>query len=146
MATSCRPHHRSRDKASVDVYNAQEKLWGLLGANDTTTADGNAIFNTDIPLQQLAGVALHELIRVLGRTPVISMIDTKVPNVFDLFRFTSPGVRLFQSSWDNSHPAPAAYFSVDGGFTRAADYGQFTTPATSSTEACKGRTIRSTNF
>ncbi len=51
-------------------------------------------------------------------------IDTKVPNVFDLFRFTSPGVRLFQSSWDNAHPAPAAYFSVDGGFTRAADYGR----------------------
>jgi len=115
-------------QSSVDVYNAQKKLWGLLGANDTTTADGNAIFNTDIPLQQLTGMALHELTHVLGRTPVISMIDTKVPNVFDLFRFTSPGVRLFQSSWDNSHPAPAAYFSVDGGFTRAADYGQFNDP------------------
>ena len=133
-------------QSSVDVYNAQEKLWGLLGANDTTTADGNAIFNTDIPLQQLTGMALHELTYVLGRTPVISMIDTKVPNVFDLFRFTSPaygcskapGITLIPplqpiSPWMEASPGRPTTASL-------------TTPATSSTEACKGRTIRSTRF
>ena len=108
-------------QSQVDVYNTQAKLWGLLGANNTTTADGATIFSADIPLQQITGIALHELIHALGRAPVFGS-GAKEPNVFDLFRFTSPGVRLFQSSGIVTS-APAAYFSVDGGFTREADYG-----------------------
>jgi serralysin len=63
----------------------------------------------------LFGVALHELTHALGRVPFGPQ-----PDIFDLFRFTAPGVRLFQGS----ATAPAAYFSVDGGFTKLADYGQ----------------------
>jgi serralysin len=35
-------------QSNVAVWNAQLKLWGLLGANDTTTDDGSGTFATDI--------------------------------------------------------------------------------------------------
>ena len=105
-------------QTNVDVFGAQAKLWGLLGANDTTTDDGITIFAQDIDPALLAGTALHELTHALGRVP-----DGPQPDVFDPFRFTSPGVRLFQV-YSTEFPAPPAYFSVDGGITKLADYGQ----------------------
>ena len=102
-------------QSSVAVWNAQLKLFGLLGANDTTTDDGSATFATDINPNLLVGVALHELTHAMGRVPYGPQ-----PDVFDLFRFTSPGTRLFL----NGATAPAAYFSLDGGTTKVADYGQ----------------------
>ncbi len=102
-------------QSNVAVWNAQLKLWGLLGANDTTTDDGSATFATDINSNLLVGVALHELTHALGRIPYGSQ-----PDIFDLFRFTSVGTRLFSGS----ATAPAAYFSLDGGHTKLADYGQ----------------------
>ena len=102
-------------QSSVAVWNAQLKLFGLLGANDTTTDDGSATFATDINPNLLVGVALHELTHAMGRVPYGPR-----PDVFDLFRFTSPGTRLFL----NGATAPAAYFSLDGGTTKLADYGQ----------------------
>ena len=77
-------------QSSVAVWNAQLKLFGLLGANDTSTDDGSATFATDINSNLLVGVALHELTHALGRVPYGS-----APDIFDLFRFTSAGVRLF---------------------------------------------------
>src|SRR5439155_292811 len=56
-------------QSSVAVWNAQLKLWGLLGANDTTTDDGGATFATDINQNLLVGVALHELTHAMGRVP-----------------------------------------------------------------------------
>ena len=47
------------------------------------------------------------------------------PDIFDLFRFTAPGTRLFS----NNTPAPAAYFSVDGGTTTLAAYGENSDPS-----------------
>ena len=102
-------------QSSVAVWNAQLKLFGLLGANDTTTDDGSATFATDINPNLLVGVALHELTHAMGRVPYGPQ-----PDIFDLFRFTSPGTRLFL----NGATAPAAYFSLDGGTTKVADYGQ----------------------
>jgi hypothetical protein len=102
-------------QSSVAVWNAQLKLWGLMGANDATTDDGSAIFTTDINSNLLIGVALHELTHALGRIPYGPQ-----PDIFDLFRFTSAGTRLFSGS----ATAPAAYFSLDGGATKIADYGQ----------------------
>src|SRR5205085_10865684 len=87
-------------QANVAVWNAQLKLWGLMGANDTTTDDGGATFATDINPNLLVGVALHELTHAMGRVPYGS-----APDVFDLFRFTSAGTRLFSGS----NIAPAAY-------------------------------------
>jgi hypothetical protein len=102
-------------QSSVAVWNAQLKLLGFMAANDTTTDDGSATFATDINSSLLVGVALHELTHALGRVPYGSQ-----PDVFDLFRFTSAGVRLFSGG----ATAPAAYFSVDGGTTKLADYGK----------------------
>src|SRR5258705_2901410 len=107
-------------QSSVAVWNAQLKLWGLLGANDASTDDGSATFATDINPNLLVAVALHELTHALGRVPYGPQ-----PDVFDLFRFTSPGTRLFQ----NGNTAPASYFSLDGGVTKLADFGQRSDPS-----------------
>src|SRR5207248_3597818 len=107
-------------QASLAVWNAQLKLWGLMGANDLTTDDGSATFATDIDPNLLVGVALHELTHAMGRVPYGS-----APDIFDLFRFTSAGTRLFSSA----NTAPAAYFSIDGGNTKLADYGRTSDPS-----------------
>src|SRR5450631_2014270 len=92
---------------SIAVWNAQLKLLGLLSANNTTTDDGTATFATDINPNLLVGVAVHELTHALGRVPYGPQ-----PDIFDLFRFSAAGTRLFQGG----ATAPAAYFSVDAGF------------------------------
>ncbi len=107
-------------QSNIAVWNAQLKLFGLLGANDASTDDGSATFATDIAPNLLVGVALHELTHALGRVPYGPQ-----PDVFDLFRFTSPGTRLFQ----NGNTAPASYFSLDGGVTKLADFGQRSDPS-----------------
>jgi hypothetical protein len=58
-------------QSNVAVWNAQLKLWGVLGANDTTTDDGGATFATDINPSLLVGVALHELTHAMGRVPMV---------------------------------------------------------------------------
>jgi hypothetical protein len=106
-------------QSQVFVSDAQCKLFGLMGANDAATSDGSATFATDIPSNALAGVALHELTHALGR-----LAFGPTPDIFDLFRFTSVGTRLFSSG----APSVAAYFSLDGGVTDLADYGQDSDP------------------
>ncbi|WP_225129265.1 hypothetical protein [Bradyrhizobium sp. IC3123] len=92
----------------------------MVGANDTTTDDGTATFATDIDPNLLVGVALHELTHAMGRVPYGPQ-----PDVFGLYRFTSQGARLLT---DNI-PASASYFSLDGGNTKIADYGQNSDPS-----------------
>ena len=111
-------------QSNVAVWNAQLKLWGVLGANDTTTDDGSATFATDINSSLLVGVALHELTHAMGRVPYGSPYSSS-PDIFDFFRFSSPGVRVFSGA----STASAAYFSVDGGNTKLADYGQTSDPS-----------------
>ena len=111
-------------QSQVAVWNAQLKVWGLIGANDTTTDDGSATFATDINSSLLVGVALHELSHALGRVPYGPPYGSQ-PDIFDLFRFTSPGTRLI----DGNNTATAAYFSVDGGNTKLADYGRTSDPS-----------------
>jgi VCBS repeat protein len=106
-------------QSQVLVWNAQCKLFGLIGANNTATDDGSATFATDIPSSELVGVALHELTHALGRLPY-----GPSPDIFDLFRFTSVGTCLFSGVI----PAASAYFSVDGGVTKLANYGQNSDP------------------
>ncbi|HEY2034595.1 MAG TPA: NF038122 family metalloprotease [Rhizomicrobium sp.] len=111
--------------SKVLVWNAQLKLFGLLSANDTTTDDGSVTFAKDIDPSLLVGVALHELTHALGRVPA-GVPDSTVPDIFDFFRFTSPGNILI----DDHIPASAsAYFSIDGGNTKLADYGVDSDPS-----------------
>ncbi len=107
-------------QSQVAVWNAQLKLFGLLGANDTTTDDGSATFATDINPNLLVGVALHELTHAIGRVPYGSQ-----PDIFDFYRFTSPGTYLFSGS----NTAPSAYFSLNGGTTKLADFGVSSDPS-----------------
>jgi len=61
---------------------------------------------------------LHELGHAMGRVP------ENIGGAFsalDLVRFVNPGNRLFDGSNPNHTPA---YFSLDGGFTKIADWGQ----------------------
>jgi hypothetical protein len=115
-------------QTQVRVWNAQEKLFGQLSANDTTTDDGSATFATDINPNLLVGVALHELTHALGRVP-----NGPQPDIFDLFRFTSPGNRFFDGYIPPPNaagpPAGASFFSLDGGNTRLADYGEWSDPS-----------------
>jgi hypothetical protein len=74
------------------------------------TLDGAVGFGTQIPDSQLINVALHELTHAIGRGG----------GTLNLLRFTSPGVNLFGQSL----PAPPSYFSIDGGYTKLADFGQ----------------------
>src|SRR4030088_1545051 len=111
-------------QSNVAVWNAQLKLWGVLGANDTSTDDGSATFATDINPNLLVGVALHELTHAMGRVPYGPPYSS-APDIFDLFRFTSVGTRLISGS----NIASAAYFSVDGGNTKLADYRRNSDPS-----------------
>src|SRR3977135_1901699 len=111
-------------QSNVAVWNAQLKLWGVIGANDTSTDDGSATFATDINPNLLVGVALHELTHAMGRVPYGPPYSSS-PDIFDLFRFTSPGTRLI----NGGNTAAAAYFSVDGGNTKLADYGRNSDPS-----------------
>ena len=110
-------------QSSVAVWNAQLKLFGLLSPT-ATAADGSASFATDINSNLLVGVALHELTHAMGRVPY-GEPDGAQPDIFDFYRFTSPGARLFT---DNI-PASSAYFSLDGGNTKIADFGVSSDPS-----------------
>ena len=106
-------------QSSVAVWYSQEKLWGMISPTGTEV-DGSATFATDINPNLLVGVALHELTHAMGRVPYGSQ-----PDVFDFYRFTSAGNYLF----NGSSTAPPAYFSLNGGTTKIADYGQTSDPS-----------------
>lgn len=113
----------------VAVWNAELKALGLLSAT-AAGLDGTATFSTDIEANALVGVALHELTHAMGRVPygtpdTNAGSDTDTPDVFGLFRFTSAGNYFF----DDHLPAGSSYFSIDGGTTKLADYGESSDPS-----------------
>jgi hypothetical protein len=109
-----------QNKSNVVIWAAEEKALGLIDAN-ATDLDGSAGFAADIPANLLVGVALHELTHAMGR----AAYPGSSPSVFDLFRFTGQGARLF----GHDQTAPASYFSLDNGVTDLADYGQDSDPS-----------------
>jgi serralysin len=97
--------------SSLWVPSAVGKALGLISPTGTAV-DGAVGMGTQIPTSLLVGVALHELTHAMGREPWGA--------TFDLFRYTSPGNHLFTTSGT----AVPAYFSIDGGYTKLADFGQ----------------------
>jgi serralysin len=97
--------------SSFWVPSAIEKALGLISATNSA-ADGGVWMGSQIPSSLLVGVALHELTHAMGREPGVGP--------FDLFRYTSPGTHLFSGS----ARALPAYFSIDGGNSKLADFGQ----------------------
>jgi protocatechuate 3,4-dioxygenase beta subunit len=98
------------------VPSAIEKALGMISPT-ASSIDGAVGLGTGIPTADLVGVALHEFTHAFGREPGAG--------TFDLARYTSPGNHLFSSG----STAPAAYFSIDGGVTKLADYGQNSDPS-----------------
>src|SRR5260370_323248 len=98
------------------VASAIEKALGMISPT-ASAIDGAVGIGTKMPTADLVGVALHELTHAFGREPGAG--------TFDLSRYTSPGNHLFSSG----STAPAAYFSIDGGVTKLADYGQNSDPS-----------------
>jgi hypothetical protein len=105
-------------QSNVVVWSAEEKALGLIPAG-ATGLDGAAGFATDIPTNLLEGVALHELTHAMGRVTA----SGGQADVFDLYRFASPGAHVFGQT------STGGYFSLDGGNTPLADYGQNSDPA-----------------
>jgi hypothetical protein len=95
---------------------AEAKVFNLIGATNSAI-DGYAGFGTSIPSNAIVGVALHEFTHALGRDPGT--------DVLSLFRYTSVGVHSFL----NGNTAPATYFSINGGNTTLADFGQTSDPS-----------------
>lgn len=103
----------------VAVWRAEEKTLGFIAGADSGL-DGSIGIGTAVPTNLLVGVALHELTHAMGRINY-----GPEPGIFDLFRFTSPGTRLFSSSSQSG----ASYFSVNGGNIDLADYGETSDPS-----------------
>lgn len=95
---------------------AVQKALGLIPANQAGT-DGAVGIGSGVPTADLIGVALHEFTHAMGREPTSFS--------FNLGRYTSAGNRLFSAG----SSAPPAYFSIDGGVTDLADYGQNSDPS-----------------
>lgn len=99
------------------VSTAEEKLMGQSSSN-SSGFDGYAGFATDISLTSLVGVAVHEITHALGRMPYGA-------NIFDFFRYSG----VVQNLLTGTIPSVASYFSLDGGKTHLADYGQVSDPS-----------------
>ncbi len=91
------------------------KLWGLFLLRVLSLIARSGWDH--IPSNLLVGAALHELTHAMGREPGVGP--------FDLLRYTSPGHHLFSSG----NTAVPAYFSIDGGNTKLADFGQTSDPS-----------------
>ncbi len=98
------------------VPSAVGKALGFISPT-SSVVDGAVGIGTQIPSNLLVGVALHEFTHAMGREPGVGP--------FDLLRYTSPGNHLFSSG----STAVAAYFSIDGGNTKLADFGQTSDPS-----------------
>jgi FG-GAP-like repeat len=100
-------------QSQVVLWTAEEKALGLLNPNNAGI-DGEIGIGSNVPSSLWISTALNQIGHVMGR---FAYGDR--PDIFDLFRFTSPGNRLFLAG----NTSPAAYFSIDGGVTDLADYG-----------------------
>jgi hypothetical protein len=96
------------------VSSSVGAIFGLF----TAQTDGFVGIGTGFaPGAQRVSAFLHEFGHAMGRVP--ENIGGAV-SALDLWRFTNPGVRLFDGNFTTN---TAAYFSLDGGVTRLANWG-----------------------
>jgi hypothetical protein len=95
----------------------------------TQQTDGFVGIGTNFtPGAQRVSAFLHEIGHAMGRVPENVGAGS---SELDLWRFTSQGNRLFDGTTNPSvqNPVQAAYFSLDGGATDLADWGQTSDPS-----------------
>ncbi len=109
------------------VTNAQEKAWGLMGANGTENdgsvgfgLGGSYDFSTDnsVPANnklKFLGVAEHELTHALGRLSGLQAAGSGWYSPLDLYRYSAPGALQLQAG-------QPSYFSIDGGKTNLSQF------------------------
>ena len=116
--------------SSFVIGSAQAKALGLLAGNNSAI-DGQIGMGTNFTGNVLIAGALHEITHAMGRIAGLGM---------DVFRFNAPANHVF----GGAIPAPASYFSIDGGFTKLADFGRNSDPGDFSMAVCRDPTIHST--
>src|SRR5215208_4362726 len=100
------------DQDSFFVASAQEKALGHFSGTSTVT-DGAVGFGTDSTSNFWFPFALHEMTHAMGR--ISGSFTVPSATIMDLYRYTSPAVY----QWVGGQPA---YFSIDGGNTRLANF------------------------
>ena len=98
---------------SFFVASAQEKALGHFAGNNSTV-DGAIGFGTSSSSSFWLGAALHEITHAMGRTT--NYYEGGAPTIMDLYRFSSAG----HYQWTGGQ---AAYFSINGGTTKIANFG-----------------------
>ena len=104
------------------VSSAVAKALGLMSPT-ASVIDGAVGFDPSIPTSLLVGAALHEFTHAMGREPSSGITGSGVAiaaGTFDFVRYTSAGNHLYSTGGT----AVPAYFSIDGGVTKLADFGQ----------------------
>src|SRR5262249_44010931 len=94
----------------------------------TNAVDGFVGIGTAFtPGAQRVSAFLHEMGHAMGRVPENIVVNNiTYDSELDRWRFTSQGNRLFdgRTNPQQQGTVPAAYFSIDGGVTDLADWGQ----------------------
>jgi hypothetical protein len=119
------------DRANFVIGSSVAKAFGLPvptpPMNQQPGVDGFVGIGTGFTAgpQRIAAL-LHEIGHAMGR--IHSNLGNNVSEL-DLMRFVSVGNRLFDGRTPSAaNPLPAAYFSLDGGVTKLADWGRASDP------------------
>src|SRR5262249_8167703 len=108
--------------STFTIARAQAKVFGGFGGvspNDATL-DGSVGISSNSTGLVLVTAGLHERTHAMGRGPS----PTGSPPGLGPFRLRPPGRHVFGATT----PQPPSYFSIDGGVTRLADFGQDSDP------------------
>jgi hypothetical protein len=99
------------------ISSVEERIFGILPAiTSSNEIDGYVGIGTGFSAGAVRiAAALHEIGHALGRVPDII---GGAPDILSLWRFPGPDTRVFSDT-----TGVAAYFSLDGGITRIADWG-----------------------
>jgi hypothetical protein len=123
---------------SLTTANAKALGFSTVGNNDNSTSDGEVTFGsgpwTFYPDQSRMAVgdydftsALeHEVSEIMGRQSILSQGPDWGYGTFDLFRYSSAGVRNFNSATNADGTATTAYFSIDNGTTNLMTFNDVT--------------------
>jgi hypothetical protein len=124
----------------IDIRSPLARALGFSDASngnipmDSTISLDTAICNltrpdTDPDKSDLLAVTLHEMDEALGGGSSLDGLAQGAPapqdiSPLDLFRFSAPGVRSYNTNAPTNNPAQA-YFSIDGGVTDLVNFNQY---------------------